>query len=292
MEDDLGWEYFGADPMMSPRMKEHMDWHDDDDNKNRTGNYGERFLIFHKQFIDKFDVFRHSKGLFPVSAWDPATPIPAALSHDHILSAGRNTDYPNSVDPHCKTPTWATATGGTQPDPLHGYTKLSQFQSLDELGRSIDNGWHGTVHNTIGGDMSQFHSPIDPIFWRWHRWIDNVRANWQALHSPTHVSRFDRAASFVKILFGVINDAPGWVIGADGKPHPVPGGPGDPLWNQLSPASRDVLISLAVNELGAQHSNADFRQNIQQMSERMLNQNMSLLFSEQNKLNANSEIEK
>jgi len=292
MEDDLGWEYFGEDPMMSPRMKEHMAWHDDPANGNQTGNYGERFLIFHKQFIDKFDAFRQTKGLFPVSGWDPATLIPAAFSHDHVLWAGRNTDYPNSVDPHCKTPTWATLTGGTQPDPLYGYTKLSQFQSLDELGRSIDSGWHGTVHNTIGGDMMQFHSPIDPIFWRWHRWIDNVRANWLALQSPAHVNRFNRAASFVKILFGVVNDAPGKVIGADGNVHPVPGGPGDPLWTQLSPASRDVLIGLAVNELGAQHSNADFRENIQKMSTKMLNQNMSLLFSEQNKFNAESEIEK
>ena len=274
-EDDLGWEYFGSDPMMSPRMTEHMDWHTDPVNRNRTGNYGERFMSFHKQFIDKFDVFRQSKGLLPVSAWDPATPIPAALSHDHILMAGRDTSNPYSVDPHCKTPTWATVNGGSDPDPNFGYTKLSQFQSLDEFGRSIDSGWHGAVHNTIGGDMSQFHSPIDPIFWRWHRWIDGIGAKWSALKSPTHIDRFNSAASLVKILFGVTNDGPGVVIGPDGVPHHVPGGPGDPAWTKLSPASRDALLSLAINELGAQHSNVEFRQNIQLMSERMLNSTIS-----------------
>ncbi len=292
MEDELGWEYFGADPMMSPQMMEHMDWHTDPANQNRTGNYGERFLMFHKAFVDKFDVFRQSKGLFPVSGWDPATPIPPALSHDHVLEAGRDTDYPNSVNPHCKTPTWATVVGGIEPDPRYGYTKLSQFKSLDELGRSIDSGWHGTVHNTIGGDMSQFHSPIDPIFWRWHRWIDNVRAAWQALQSPAHVNRLNIAASFVKILFGVTNDASGVVIGTDGKPHPVPGGPDDPLGMQLSPLSRDMLISLAVNELGAQHSDAGFREDIQRMSVKILDQNMSRLFKAQTEIEPDFEVNK
>ena len=62
-EDDLGWEYFGADPMTSPRMQEHMDWHMDPQNQHRTGNYGERFLLFHEAFVDKFDAFRMTKGL-------------------------------------------------------------------------------------------------------------------------------------------------------------------------------------------------------------------------------------
>lgn len=45
-ECDLGWEYFGPDPMNSPRMQEHMDWHTNPANKNKLGNYGERFLDF------------------------------------------------------------------------------------------------------------------------------------------------------------------------------------------------------------------------------------------------------
>ena len=267
IEDDRGWEYFDGDPMMSAKMKEHMDWHEDPANKFRTGNYGERFLLFHKQYVDKFDDWRISKGWFRVSAWDPATPIPAALSHDHVLTAARHTDDPSSVDPHCKTPTWATLAGGADVDPVHGYTKLSQFQSLDELGFSIDAGWHGVVHNTIGGDMAEFHSPIDPIFWRWHRWIDNVRATWQA---RKQFDRISQTVSLVRILFGVINDAPGVVIGPDGKPHPWPG-PGDPWWMNLSPVMRDLIVSLSVNEIGALHSDAEFRKNIQRTSVKMLN---------------------
>jgi hypothetical protein len=244
-EDDLGWEYFGPDPMNSPRMMEHMDWHKDPANHNRTGNYGERFLEFHKQFIDKFDQYRLSKGLLPVSGWDPSTPIPAYLSHDHVLTAPRNTDNPFALDPNCATPTWATVQGGTTPDPKHGYTSLLQFQSEDELGWSIDSGWHGTVHNTIGGDMSQFHSPIDPVFWRWHRWIDNVRAAWVGARNW----RFRiQVAEAVRILVGVTNDGPGVVIGPDGIPIPVPGGPG-PVLRGTASESAHLLVGIAMTQL-------------------------------------------
>ncbi len=52
--------------------------------------------------------------------------------------------------------------------------------------------------------------------------------------------------AFVRILFGVVNDAPGVVIGPDGRPHPVPG-PGDP-WRRLSRADRNELVALALHQ--------------------------------------------
>jgi hypothetical protein len=83
----------------------------------------------------------------------------------------------------------------------------------------------------------------------------------------------------VQILFGVTNDAPGVVIGPDGVPHHVPGGPGDPVWKQLSSASRDVLIGLAVGELGSMVSHAETRVGIQKMSTHLLNMNGGNVFS-------------
>lgn len=264
-ECDLGWEYFGPDPMTSPRMMEHMDWHNAPENLpwNKTGNYGERFLVFHQQFIGKFDVFRGTKGLLPVSGWDPSTPIPAALSHDQVITAARATNNPYSVDPFCKTPTWATVAGGSDIEPLYGYTSLCQFKSLDELGRAIDNGWHGTVHNTIGGDMSKFHSPIDPVFWRWHKWVDNIRAAWVACRFRWVVIN---EALVIKILFGGVNDAPGLGIMPGGTPVPIPGGPGDPLWTLLSPAARNVAAGLALQHIAGMVGDEGARAQIQELS--------------------------
>jgi hypothetical protein len=266
-EDDLGWEYFGDDPEQSPRMMEHMDWHALPENQNRTGNYGERFLDFHRDYIAKFDQFRIGKNLLPVSGWDPATPIPPDLSHPRVLIQARSTSNPYSVNPACRTPTWATLAGGTEFDPLYGHTRLGQFQSLDELGRSIDDGWHGTVHNTIGGDMATFSSPIDPIFWRWHRWIDDVRRAWEL---GTRIIDIRRFAAVGRILFGIINDAPGVWIGPDGRPHHVPGGPGDPVWMDLSPSVRDLFLGAALREIGQAVGQPELREQVSRMGSALI----------------------
>jgi hypothetical protein len=267
-EDELGWEYFGNDPHNSPRMMEHMTWHTAEENVFRTGKYGERFLSFHRKFVEKFDDFRRSKGLLPVTAWDPATVIPPALAHEHTLMAARDTDNPSAVNPLCITPSWATIAGGSDLDPLFGYTNLLQFQSLDELGKAIDSGWHGVVHNTIGGDMMQYHSPIDPVFWRWHKWVDSVRAHWEL--GRRRFVRPQNVLSLVRVLFGVINDAPGVVIGPDGRPHPVPGGPGDPTLHFLTPQTRDVLLGQLVQELGSLSSQQAVGASLQQLGAAML----------------------
>jgi tyrosinase len=81
-------------------------------------------------------------------------------------------------------------------------------------------------------------------------------------------TKIDVPMSFVRILFGVINDAPGWVIGPDGKPHPVPG-PGDP-WFRLARADRNELAALAVHQAaGALADKAAARQ-IQQIASKLV----------------------
>jgi hypothetical protein len=136
---------------------EHMNWHSLQENQDSTGNYGERFLL-HNGYIDKFDAFRFKKGFMRLVSWDPSNSMPLSLPHDVILQSPRSTNNPYSVNPARKTPTWLTPQGSTDADPLYCYTQLGQFQSLDDVGRSIDNGWHGTVHNTIGGYMATFSS--------------------------------------------------------------------------------------------------------------------------------------
>ena len=82
------------------------------------------------------------------------------------------------------------------------------------------------------------------------------------------LGKFDIPLAFVRVLFGVINDAPGWVIGPDGKPHPVPG-PGDP-WFRLSRADRNELAGLAIHQAaGALADKAATRQ-IQQIAAKLV----------------------
>jgi tyrosinase len=68
--------------------------------------------------------------------------------------------------------------------------------------------------------------------------------------------------SFVRVLFGLINDAPGVVIGPDGKPHPVPGWPGDP-WRTLSAAERNELVAVAIVQIAAMLEDRGVTQSIE-----------------------------
>jgi Common central domain of tyrosinase len=265
-EEKLVRDYFGPDPMNSPIMMEHMDWHNLPENKSKTGNYGERFLLFHKQYIEKFDNFRISKSFLPLSPWDPSTPIPPQLAHEEILVAPRLTDNPYSVNYLCKTPTWLTVAGGIDVDPKFGYTSLSQFQSLDELGFAIDYSWHATVHNTIGGDMSMFHSPIDPIFWPWHKWIDDIRATWEG--SRVSLMAQKNISAVVAILFGVTGNGGGAVITPNGKIIKIP--PWDPLLLTDSKTTIDALMGLAINQLSYHLSDSESRQSLQKTAIRLL----------------------
>ena len=99
--------------------------------------------------------------------------------------------------------------------------------------------------------MQSFHSPIDPVFWRWHRWIDGVRAAWLGIQRVVVIDHF---AMIVRILFGVVNDAPGVVIGPDGVLHHVPGGPGDPVagvFQGLPVEMQNLFLGQMTHQLGS-----------------------------------------
>jgi tyrosinase len=74
-------------------------------------------------------------------------------------------------------------------------------------------------------------------------------------------------AAHLQVLYGIVNDASGAVLTPNGNIIHVPGGqlpisPGD-LWTQLSPAARDTLVGLAINDLAAQIGNTGTRNQVQ-----------------------------
>ena len=278
VEEKLVREYFGLgegkitehEVMAKGKMKEHMDWHEKMENKTKVGNYGERFLLFHKQYIEKFDNFRKSKRYLPLSSWNPARKIPDWLAHEGYIEK-RLTDDPTAANPKCETPTWLTLVGGTDPDPKYGYTALYQFQSLDELGWAIDakyGSWHNLVHNTIGGDMKQLHSPIDPIFWPWHKWIDEIRAAWWNW-SISHV--------VVRRNLGPLLDQIAKAFGDGRIEGPVrPGektviGPHFPFLLDNSRSTIDAMMGLVINQISYQVSDSQSCESLQKIAIKLLN---------------------
>ena len=180
-EDQLVRRYFAPKPANSFLMKLHMQWHMNPDNSIGVGNFGARFLEFHKSYIDLFDLYRKAKGYRPMRAWDPATRIPKSLFH-----RGRNKPGPGGIYPGCATPTWATIAGGPTPAPINlDCYKLADFQSLDDLGNNIAFAWHPAVHAAIGGDMAGLTAmaPLDPVFFAFHKWIDKIRQDWLDLQN-------------------------------------------------------------------------------------------------------------
>lgn len=156
-------------------LDEHEAWHQMHGPGGMTGpGSGERFLAFHRNFIGKLEDNLISQGknqYVPLPTWNPMDPIPAEFSHP-----GRSTS-----NPRIQLPSWAIQAGGSARDPIFGYTSLGQFQSSDELGRALGADFHGSVHTTIGGDMSLFSSPRDPIFYPWHAFLDDLWSEWEEL---------------------------------------------------------------------------------------------------------------
>ena len=157
-------------------LHDHHEWHRSYWLKDL--DFGERFFVFHRETLRRFDRWRAQHGFGPIQPWDPGTPIP-----DDVPHARRDSSDPSAVDPRCRRPSWFTTAGGEQRDPQTGARSLADFSTSSLLGASInapgDPSWHGSVHNAIGGDMGDLHTaPRDPIFWRFHKLLDDIWVEW------------------------------------------------------------------------------------------------------------------
>jgi hypothetical protein len=60
------------------------------------------------------------------------------------------------------------------------YSRIGDIPDLDSLGQAIGSEYHGSLHGDVGGTMSSFYSPADPIFYGWHGLIDTLADVWLA----------------------------------------------------------------------------------------------------------------
>jgi hypothetical protein len=95
----------------------------------------------------------------------------------------------------------------------------------------------------VGSPMS---SPLSSYFYQIHGLVDKWRQAFERFN--TIKSRDHNFILASQILFGLVNDIPGVVIGPDGKPHPV-----DPGWGSLLGATsherKEAVIELAIQRL-------------------------------------------
>jgi hypothetical protein len=134
---------------------------------------GEAFFVFHKGVISNFDAWRHIFGYPQIVAWDPATNPPQGVD---MYDQNRNSTYQPQPIPSYYTLEGGRTLSRCAPFYHENITKLSEFKNANDLSSEVEPGWHGEVHEAIGGDtgdMSFFNlSPKDPVFWEWHKYID------------------------------------------------------------------------------------------------------------------------
>jgi hypothetical protein len=178
--------YLDSDPM---HLEHHLHWHRSNpfpwppnfsipDPRNPGNpwpgndlNYGSKFLRMHRHMLEEFDAWRRSNGFKKVVAWNPARRIPSNIQH-----TGRQNN-----NPRLPLESWFTKRGGRRSEPATENRKLGDFDNENQLGAVIT-WWYNAVHGSIGGDMSfASRAPADPVFWRFHKFLDDVYAIWERI---------------------------------------------------------------------------------------------------------------
>jgi hypothetical protein len=182
-----------TNPLYGHVVDEHIFWHQSVHDLTSFPVWM-RFLAWHGEFVRRFDLWRQEFGYNTVAPWYPGRPLPSGPQFD--ADAGLRLTYV-ADDNHI--PTYYTITGGTTPDPFgSGQQKLSDYATLDDFTNSFEGSFHGQVHCNIGvslgtffetsgvgyGSMCNASSPKDPMFWRWHGFIDLLYRNYCSFH-PT-----------------------------------------------------------------------------------------------------------
>lgn len=177
-------------------VDEHIYWHQFVGG-GPVGNW-RQFLAWHGYFLRRFDEWRAEFGYPAVAPWYPGRPLPTGPAFD--APASLRLVFDPTLN---RIPTYFTIAGGTATD-FGGQQKLADYATVDAFSNSFEGSYHGIVHCNIGpsapgffstsgpafGSMCMASSPKDPMFWRWHGFIDTLyrnhcRLRGIACHSPS-----------------------------------------------------------------------------------------------------------
>jgi hypothetical protein len=183
-----------TNPLFGHVVDEHIFWHQSVHDSTAFPVWT-RFLTWHGEFIRRFDLWRQEFGYNKVLPWYPGRPLPTGPQFD--ADPGLRQVY---VADDNRIPTYYTITGGATPDPGGGgQQKLADYATLDDFTDSFEFSFHGQVHCNIGANVGSFFetsgvgygsmcnasSPKDPMFWRWHGFIDLLYRNYCSFHSAS-----------------------------------------------------------------------------------------------------------
>lgn len=224
-------------------VDEHIFWHQFVGG-GPVGNW-RQFLAWHAYFLRRFDDWRTEFGYPKVAPWYPGRPLPTGPAFDHPAALRLAFNPANN-----RIPTFYTIAGGTASD--GGRTKLFDYPTLDDFSDSFEGSYHGTVHCNIGralagddffgtsgprfGSMCLASSPKDPMFWRWHGFIDLLYRNYCKLRGITCHSPPDVAAN------PWMGDNPTDIANNGSVPSPGPHWLSPDIWNRRAEVTTDGCI--------------------------------------------------
>lgn len=165
MEDFFLWNHRGR------VLFQHTGWHVANPAGRCFSSAGDDFFLFHRSMLKTADDWRKKFGPYPaIVIWKGSRPLPAANDVNH---RGRNGGARQAL-----IPSFYTVAGGVAISPCAGKKALkgpNGFASLNQLAIDMEGLWHGLGHRVVGGEMGRIEtSPKDPIFFRWHKYIDSV----------------------------------------------------------------------------------------------------------------------
>lgn len=192
-----------TNPLDGHVVDEHIFWHENIDG-DLTVPQWMHFLAWHGELVRRFDQWRQEFGYNKVAPWYPGRALPTGPQFD--AAASLRLAY---VADSNRIPTYYTITGGTATD-FGGQKKLADYATFESFTSSFEGGFHGQVHCNIGavvsgstffetsgtsfGSMCLASSPKDPMFWRWHGFIDVLYRNYCHFHACLSPSPADPSA--------------------------------------------------------------------------------------------------
>lgn len=131
---------------------------------------GEHIFTGHRQYIEGLEAFLTAQGagqFVPLPAWNPANPIPPEFNVVKPQDNGTPRPALVNLSPNLPMPS------------QYAPPAVCSFATAAALGDDV-NGWHGSVHITVGGTMGSFSiASAAPIFWCWHAFVDEIYWDYQ-----------------------------------------------------------------------------------------------------------------